>query len=29
MIVIFAGVAIVKWTTSRSQRLAEPSVPIE
>ena len=29
MIVIFAGVAIVKWTTSRSQRLAEASVPIE
>jgi len=29
MIVIFAGVAIVKWTTSRSQRLSEPSVPIE
>jgi drug/metabolite transporter (DMT)-like permease len=29
MIVIFAGVAIVKWTTSRSQRLAQPSVPVE
>jgi drug/metabolite transporter (DMT)-like permease len=29
MVVIFAGVAIVKWTTSRSQPLVEPSVPIE
>jgi drug/metabolite transporter (DMT)-like permease len=29
MIVIFAGVAIVKWTTSRNKRAAEASVPIE
>ena len=29
MVVIFAGVTIVKWTTARSQRPEEVSVPIE
>jgi drug/metabolite transporter (DMT)-like permease len=29
MVVIFAGVAIVKWTTARNLRSAEASVPIE
>ena len=29
MVVIFAGVSILKWTTARSRRPEEASVPIE